>query len=243
MASDKLSGLRPVPKPLRGCFIIYKMQLIAPTLQTWQFFSCRKLWADANFFLSQNPLLLRSQSSGTGQREELFHGAPVREGDEPAVQGRRWASCVPWRVSYEGWFLYSAHPHPAFPSLSLFLAIFWVPYAPSIDAQQREKSLNQCCCVLAKGTFQWAGIWSVCFRILDWVCVCVCVCVCAKSLQSCLTLCDPMDYSPTGSFIHGIFQARTLEWVAMPSSRGSSWPRDWIQVSYISCTYRWVLYH
>ena len=44
--------------------------------------------------------------------------------------------------------------------------------------------------------------------------------------QSCLTLCDPMDYSPPGSSIHGILQARTLEWVAVPSSRGSSQPRD-----------------
>ena len=49
-----------------------------------------------------------------------------------------------------------------------------------------------------------------------------------------MTLCDPMDYSPPGSFVNGILQARTLEWVAMPSSRGSSWPRDWTHVSYIS---------
>ena len=45
--------------------------------------------------------------------------------------------------------------------------------------------------------------------------------VCAKSLQSYLTLCNPMDCSPPGSSVHGILQARTLEWVAMPSSRGS----------------------
>ena len=47
-----------------------------------------------------------------------------------------------------------------------------------------------------------------------------------KVAQSCLTLCDPMDCSPPGSSVHGILQARTLEWVAMPSSRGSSQPRD-----------------
>ena len=41
-------------------------------------------------------------------------------------------------------------------------------------------------------------------------------------VQSCLTLCDPMDCSSPGSFVHGILQARILEWVAMPSSRGSS---------------------
>ena len=47
---------------------------------------------------------------------------------------------------------------------------------------------------------------------------------CLLSLQSCLTLCDPMDYSPPSSSIHGILQAKKLEWVAMPSSRESSDP-------------------
>ena len=46
------------------------------------------------------------------------------------------------------------------------------------------------------------------------------------SLQSCLTLGNLMDYGPPGSSILGISQARTLEWVAMPSSRGSSRLRD-----------------
>ena len=50
-------------------------------------------------------------------------------------------------------------------------------------------------------------------------------------LQSCLTLCDPMDYSQPGSSVHVILQERILEWVAMPSSRGSSWDRDWIHIS------------
>ena len=44
--------------------------------------------------------------------------------------------------------------------------------------------------------------------------------------QSCPTLCDPMDCSPPGSSVHGSLQARIPEWVAMPSSRGSSPPRD-----------------
>ena len=43
----------------------------------------------------------------------------------------------------------------------------------------------------------------------------------AKSLQSCLTLCNPMDCSPLGSSVHGILQARILEWIAKSSSRGS----------------------
>ena len=49
--------------------------------------------------------------------------------------------------------------------------------------------------------------------------VCACVCVRAQSLQSCLTVCDPVDYSPPGSSVRGIFQARIPEWAAMPSSR------------------------
>ena len=50
-----------------------------------------------------------------------------------------------------------------------------------------------------------------------------------KVIQSCLTLCDPMDY-----IVHGIFQARILEWVAFPFSRGSSQPRDQTQVSHVA---------
>ena len=51
----------------------------------------------------------------------------------------------------------------------------------------------------------------------------------SKFAQSCLTLCDPMDYT-----VHGILHARILEWVAFPSSRGSSQPRDRTQVSCIA---------
>jgi len=57
----------------------------------------------------------------------------------------------------------------------------------------------------------------------------------AKLLQLRTTLCDPMDCSPSGSSVHGILQARILEWVAMPSSRGSSPCRDPICVSCGSC--------
>ena len=60
-------------------------------------------------------------------------------------------------------------------------------------------------------------------------------CMCAQSLQLCLTLCNPMDYSPPGSSVHGILQARRLEWVAIPSSGGSSRSWDPIHVSCVFC--------
>ena len=57
--------------------------------------------------------------------------------------------------------------------------------------------------------------------------------VCAKSLQSCPTLCDPMDCRPPSSSVHEILQARILDWVVMPFSGQSSWPRD---QTHVSCT-------
>ena len=63
-----------------------------------------------------------------------------------------------------------------------------------------------------------------------WKVVWVLLCMCAKLLQSCPTLCDPVYWGPPGSFVHGILQARILEWFAMPSSRESSPCRDWICV-------------
>ena len=60
-------------------------------------------------------------------------------------------------------------------------------------------------------------------------------CLPAKSLQSCLTLCDSMDHSLLGSSVHGVLQARILELVGMPSSGEPSWSRDRTQVSCGSC--------
>ena len=57
------------------------------------------------------------------------------------------------------------------------------------------------------------------------------VCLYSEVAQSCLTLCDPVDYSLPGSSVHGVFQARVLEWVAVSFSRGSSQPGDRTQVS------------
>ena len=77
------------------------------------------------------------------------------------------------------------------------------------------------------------------YQSLPWplVCVCVCVCVCARALshQSCPSLCNPMDYSPPGSSVHGILQTRILEWVAMSSSGWSCRTRNWTCVPRIFC--------
>ena len=72
-------------------------------------------------------------------------------------------------------------------------------------------------------------MWS--FKLINyWYNLC-----CAQSLQSCPTLWDAMDCSPPGSSVHGILQARILEWVAMLSSRGSFQHRDWTLVFCVSC--------
>ena len=58
-------------------------------------------------------------------------------------------------------------------------------------------------------------------------------------VQSCPTLCDPMDCSPSGSSVHGILQARILEWEAIPFSRGCSGPRDRTRVSCTAGEFFW----
>ena len=61
--------------------------------------------------------------------------------------------------------------------------------------------------------------------------------------QSCLILWDGVNCSPLGSSVHGTFQAKLLEWLAISFSRGSSWPRDWTHLSCISCLGWWILYN
>ena len=76
---------------------------------------------------------------------------------------------------------------------------------------------------MSKGFWAWGGI-----LFILWILFVLCL------VAQCPTLCDPMEHSPPGSFVHEILQARILEWVAMPSSRGSSQPRDWTQDSCIA---------
>ena len=112
---------------------------------------------------------------------------------------------------------------------------------PVINVQIRNQQIHRLLCYLLSQLFiknfpillsySWQRLYT--FK----------VCVRAKPLQSCPTLCDPMDCSPPGSSVHGTLQARILEGVAMPSSRASSWPRDLTHVFCVSCTSRWILDH
>ena len=81
--------------------------------------------------------------------------------------------------------------------------------------------------ILLQAPQKWQlGFWSLrifCPEFAPAAHVCVYGCL---DTQACLTCCDPLGCSPPGSSVHGIPQARILEWVAMPSSRGSSQPRN-----------------
>ena len=71
----------------------------------------------------------------------------------------------------------------------------------------------------------WPSKWSILEKVL-------CILAAAKSLQPCLTLCDPIDGSPPGSPIPGILQARTLEWVAISFFNARNWK---VKVKSLSC--------
>ena len=98
------------------------------------------------------------------------------------------------------------------------------------DQRLNQHPLHWECRVLITGV-QWKSQFKVfkCFDSNDllWLH--------AKSLQSYLTLCHPMDCNLPGTSGHGILQASILDWVAMSSSRESSPPRDYTQVSCVSC--------
>ena len=78
--------------------------------------------------------------------------------------------------------------------------------------------------------------WNTFVYVLCWL-----PCVLRHSV--CPTLWDPVDCSPPGSSVHGIFQVRILKWVVISYSRGSSWLRDQTHISYISCLGSQILYH
>ena len=75
-----------------------------------------------------------------------------------------------------------------------------------------------------------------CYQLIDWKCINMSF-VKVLVAQSCPTLCDPVDGSPLGSSVHGILQARMLECITIPFSRGSSQPKDWTLVSCIAARF------
>ena len=113
--------------------------------------------------------------------------------------------------------------------LQILLNKDYTPRA-TVSAVRKEREVSHHP-VLKTLTLSWQAEWGSdvhiisCYVILYYI-VCYVILyyihVCAESLQLCLTLCNPMDYHPPGSSVHGILQARILEWAAIPSSRGSS---------------------
>ena len=99
------------------------------------------------------------------------------------------------------------------------------------------KSLAKCWCCLFENfdcrMFSGSDFnekYKIFSKSVSWLLLTLCVLV----AQSCPTLCDPMDYSPPDSSVHGILQAQNTGVGCHSFSRGSSWPRDWIQVSCIA---------
>ena len=119
----------------------------------------------------------------------------------------------PWRLSTHGWI-----------------------YDPSIPRFYHLSLISQ---IKTHAFLSWA---LLVFTLVGWTLLrwTISTYIHAKLLRLCLTLCDPMDCSPSGPSVHGILQARILGWVAMSFSRGSSWPRDRTRTS---CIGRWVPYH
>ena len=110
---------------------------------------------------------------------------------------------------------------------------WWAPRSAAMHEGSRQPPSKMLCRedTDMPGSFQGCGVASegseapilLCL-LCCWLLVVYLICAFAKSLQSCPTLCDSMDHSLPGSSVHGVHQARILEWAAMPSSRGSSWP-------------------
>ena len=104
--------------------------------------------------------------------------------------------------------------------LQILLNKDYTPRA-TVSAVRKEREVSHHP-VLKTLTLSWQAEWGRDVHIISCYVILYYIHVCAESLQLCLTLCDPMDYRPPGSSVHGILQARILEWAAIPSPRGSS---------------------
>ena len=123
------------------------------------------------------------------------------------------------------------------PSL-WFLVIYQPDMTKTLEDYQHLEHVVDIQKIFVRWMDEWMNTWKVLKCLLiDWLgldrwltSMCVCVCV----VQLCTTLCNPVNYSPPGSSVNGILQARIMEWVAIPFSRGSSWLRDRPPVSCIA---------
>ena len=119
---------------------------------------------------------------------------------------------------------YLSHPEPGAPCLPLWQAQLQFPWlifqhsvAKWVNSIQRGKREGSCALALNPK--------SILLANFPWI---------KSQTQSCLTLCNPMDYNPPVSSVHRILEARIPEWVAISFSRGPSQPTDWTRVSCIS---------
>ena len=135
--------------------------------------------------------------------------------------------------------------------MPFFSQIFcwWSIFLPLIEKYSLI-DFNNCVCRCNHHSRQDVEHWcypqkvASCLFPISGPCSCLSVCMHACSVaQSCLTLCNPMGCRPSGSSVHGIFQARIVQWVAISYSKGSSQPRDRTHISCISWTGRQILYH
>ena len=156
-------------------------------------------------------------------------------GKEPACQCRRYkrhrfnlrVGKIPWRrawqptpVSLPGEF----HGQRSLASCSLMVAQSWTQLNWLSTHAHDQKQLDQTNTAQGSAAVLNSGPLPKVTNLNPGHFVCV------KFVQSCPTLCDPMDYSLPGSSVHRIIQARILEWVVIPFSTGSFQPRDWAQV-------------
>ena len=107
-------------------------------------------------------------------------------------------------MALSSWSSLSA-PHFSFPEL-----LARASYSALFSCRSIQCSLNSC----PKVSYPNKSKCQQTKGKIACLCVCVCVCVCVLISQLCLTLCDPMDCGPPDSSVHGILQARILEWVA-----------------------------
>ena len=113
-------------------------------------------------------------------------------------------------ISVENFFFKNSD-FPAF--VTLFFFPFFSPFSPSPDIYWTPPICKHPCA-------------PVCFLLIPSFTHLMTKCMCTQTLSHVLLFCNPMECSPPGSSVHGISQARMLEWVAISYSRGSSWPKD-----------------